>query len=265
MTKSQQDSKKIKNFYNLLTEKFTVKDNSPEDKIVKDLKFKLSKSNKRNSIDINYFLKQIKNQPWQNYEQGGLKIYQCYCNKLKKFLVEPEDEIKLSRTSSSDGKVLRYQKYIDLQFNKKNIFRGQFCSIKTFKLVDNSLNGQFLKTFQLKNQAPLSLTSRSVLNSFKNKYIYYAIDDILYLLDSKPSERDNLLKVLYSSMVSLHNQFSVNFFDIWIDSIYFNESFEINRFLKYKSTILNPTSTLTLVLKLHYFTRTPIKRPEAIW
>jgi len=252
MTKSQQDYKKIKSFYNLLNKKFTLKNNAPF-------------INKENSIDINYLRKQIKKQPWQNYQQSGLKTYQCYCNKLNKFLDERQEKIKINRTGLSDGKVLIYQNGINLKFDKKNTFKGQFCSIKTFKLVDNSLNGQFLKTFKLKNQIPLSLTSRSILNSFKNKYIYYAIDDILYLLDSNPSERDNLLKVVYSCMISLHNQFSVNFFDIWIDSIYFNENFQVNRFIKYQSAILKPTSTLTLVLKLHYFTRIPIKKSESIW
>ena len=252
MTKFQQDHKKIKSFYNLLNKKFTLKNNA-------------TFINKENSIDINYLRKQIKTQPWQNYQQSELKTYQCYCNKLNKFLDERQEKIKINRTGLSDGKVLIYQNGINLKFNKKNTFKGQFCSIKTFKLVDNSLNGQFLKTFKLRNQVPLSLTSRSILNSFKNKYIYYAIDDILYLLDSNPSERDNLLKVVYSSMISLHNQFSVNFFDIWIDSIYFNENFQVNRFIKYQSAILKPTSTLTLVLKLHYFTRIPTKRSESIW
>ena len=127
------------------------------------------------------------------------------------------------------------------------------------------MNGQFLKTFQFTNNAPLSLTSRSLLNSFKNKYIYYAIDDILYLLDSNPSERDNLLRLLYASMLSLHNEFSVNFFDIWIDAVYFSENFQTNRFLKNQTTTLSQTFHITLVLKLHYFTRTPIKRSESIW
>jgi hypothetical protein len=38
----------------------------------------------------------------------------------------------------------------------------------------------------------LSSTAKFILNSFQNKYIYYAIDDILYLLKSDPIERDSL-------------------------------------------------------------------------
>jgi hypothetical protein len=40
------------------------------------------------------------------------------------------------------------------------------------------------KTFQIKYEKKLSLTAKFILNSFQNKYIYYAIDDILYLLKS---------------------------------------------------------------------------------
>jgi hypothetical protein len=103
------------------------------------------------------------------------------------------------------------------------------------------------------------------LNSFTNKYIYYAIDDILYLLDSNPIERDNLLNILYSCMLSLHNEFSINFFDIWIDSIYFNDICETNRFLKTQIVKKNQTSNLIRPVKLHYFKRIPIKKPQSIW
>jgi hypothetical protein len=49
----------------------------------------------------------------------------------------------------------------------------------------------------------LSSTAKFILNSFQNKYIYYAIDDILYLLKSDPIERDSLLAILYSPILSL--------------------------------------------------------------
>lgn len=137
--------------------------------------------------------------------------------------------------------------------------------MKTFKLNNDSLNGQFLKTFQIQYSIPLSLTARTILTSFTNKYIYYAIDDILYLLNSNKIERNNLLAILYSSMLSLHNDFSINFFDIWIDSVYLNDSCETNRFLENKSQDSNQNNITHITLKLHYFTRTPIKKPEPIW
>ena len=59
------------------------------------------------------------------------------------------------------------------------------------------------KTFHMKYNKHLSLTAKFILNNFQNKYIYYAIDDILYSLRSKPIERDNLLAILYSPILSL--------------------------------------------------------------
>ena len=128
-----------------------------------------------------------------------------------------------------------------------------------------SLNEITFKTFQIKYEKKLSSVAKLLLNNFQNKYLYYAIDDILYLLNSNKIERDNLLAILYSSMLSLHNDFSINFFDIWIDSVYLNDSCETNRFLENKSQDSNQNNITHITLKLHYFTRTPIKKPEPIW
>jgi hypothetical protein len=95
------------------------------------------------------------------------------------------------------------------------------------------------QTFQIKYEKKLSSTAKFILNSFQNKYIYYAIDDILYLLKSNPIERDNLLAILYSPVLSLQNNFSINFFDIWIREIYINEISKVNKFLTNDSQILN--------------------------
>jgi len=54
------------------------------------------------------------------------------------------------------------------------------------------------KIFQIKYDRKLSSMAKFILNSFQNKYIYYAIDDILYLLKANSIERDNLLRILYS-------------------------------------------------------------------
>ena len=47
-----------------------------------------------------------------------------------------------------------------------------------------------LKTFQLKYDKPLSPIAKCLLNSFQDKYLYYAFDDILYLFKSSPTERE---------------------------------------------------------------------------
>ena len=119
------------------------------------------------------------------------------------------------------------------------------------------------KTFQMRYQKSLSPTAKCILNNFQNKYIYYAIDDILYLLKSKPVERDNLLTVLYSPILSLQNNFSVNFFDIWIHEVYIDEISKTNKFLKNDFTTLKQFNFITI----KFFYKTPIarKKQEPLW
>ena len=119
------------------------------------------------------------------------------------------------------------------------------------------------KTFRIEYNETLSLAAKFILNSFQNKYIYYAIDDILYSFRSNPSERDNLLAVLYSPILSLQNNFLVNFFDIWIRDIYIDEISKTNKFLKEDSENLYKVTYITI--KLFYKTRVPIKKQESLW
>jgi hypothetical protein len=119
------------------------------------------------------------------------------------------------------------------------------------------------KTFQIKYHKNLSLTAKFILNNFQNKYIYYAIDDILYSLKSNPIERDNLLAVLYSPIISLQNNFSVNFFDIWIREVYLDEISKSNKFLKNESETLKQFNYITI--KFIYKTKVPIKKQESLW
>lgn len=125
------------------------------------------------------------------------------------------------------------------------------------------LNESSLKTFQIRYDKKLSSLAKLVLNSFQNKYIYYAIDDILYSFKSDPSERDNLLAILYSPVLSLQNNFSINFFDIWIDEIYIHEVSKVNKFLKNDLPNLDQDSYITI--KLLYTTRIPVKKPDPLW
>ena len=119
------------------------------------------------------------------------------------------------------------------------------------------------KTFRLQYHDKLSVTSKLILNSFQNKYIYYAIDDILYGLKGSSLERDNLLAVLYSPILSLQNNFSVNFFDIWIRQVYIEERLKPNKFLKNNSETSHQLTTITI--QFFYKTRIPVKKQEALW
>jgi hypothetical protein len=119
------------------------------------------------------------------------------------------------------------------------------------------------KTFQIKYEKKLSLTAKFILNSFQNKYIYYAMDDILYLLELNSLEREDLLAILYSPVLSLQNNFSVNFFDIWIRDIYIDEISKVNRFLNNNSKI--PEQFNYITIKLFYKTKVPVKKQESLW
>ena len=118
-------------------------------------------------------------------------------------------------------------------------------------------------TFQIKYEKDLSTIARFILNSFQKKYIYYAIDDILYLLKSNPIERNNLLSIIYSPIISLQNNFSINFFDIWIHEIYINEVSKINKFVPSNSQNFEQFSYITI--KLFYKPGIPIKKQGTLW
>ena len=119
------------------------------------------------------------------------------------------------------------------------------------------------QTFQIKYERKLSSTAKVILNSFQNKYIYYAIDDILYSLKGNSIERDNLLAILYSPVLSLQNNFSINFFDIWIREVYIEEISKVNKFLTKDFQTLEQFSYITI--KLFYKTRVPVKKQESLW
>lgn len=119
------------------------------------------------------------------------------------------------------------------------------------------------KTFHIRYEKQLSPIATCILNSFQNKYIYYAIDDILYSLKGTPIERDNLLAILYSPVLSLQNNFSINFFDIWIHDVYIEKRSKVNKFIQNDSNTLGESTYITI--KFFYKTRIPVKKQESLW
>ena len=120
-----------------------------------------------------------------------------------------------------------------------------------------------LETFQIRYEKKLSSVTKLVLKSFQKKYIYYAIDDILYSFKLNKSERDNLLAILYSPVISLQNNFSINFLDIWINEIEIKEVSKVNKFLNDDSSNFEQRSCITI--KLSYKTPIPFKKPDSLW
>ena len=68
-----------------------------------------------------------------------------------------------------------------------------------------------------------------MLNNFQHKYFYHIVDDILYSLKAQPIERDKLLSIIYAPVIYLQNNFSIDFFDIWVDEIYINQESKVNK------------------------------------
>lgn len=134
---------------------------------------------------------------------------------------------------------------------------------RPFKYPNPEFDEILSETFQVKYEKRLSSTTKLILNSFQNKYIHYAIDDILYFLKLNSLERDNLLEILYSLMISLQNSFSVNFFDIWIGEVHIDEIGKVNKFLNTDSQI---SGQLTYIkIQLFYTTSLPVKKQEPLW
>lgn len=119
------------------------------------------------------------------------------------------------------------------------------------------------KTFQIKYEKKLSLIAKLIFNSFQNKYIFYAIDDILYFFELNENERENILAILYSPILSLQNNYSINFYDIWIKEIYIDEISKSNKFLISDSQTSNQFTYITI--RLFYKIPVPVKKQESLW
>ena len=119
------------------------------------------------------------------------------------------------------------------------------------------------KVFHISYKKNLSPTAKIILNSFQNKYIYYAIDDILYAFRYNPSERDSLLAILYSPILSLQNNFSINFFDIWIREVYIDEISKTNKFFNHESKTFKQSNLITI--QFLYKVSIPVKKQESLW
>lgn len=119
------------------------------------------------------------------------------------------------------------------------------------------------KTFHIKYNKKLSSVAKLVLNSLHNKYLYYAIEDILCFLQLRPIECDSILAIIYSPVLFLHNNFSINFFDIWIQDIYITETSKFNKFLKKKK--LRSQSFNYITIKFFYRITPPTIKPKILW
>jgi hypothetical protein len=117
-----------------------------------------------------------------------------------------------------------------------------------------------IKTFNVKSEKKLSPLAKLILQSVQFKHFYYVRDDISYLLKSNPIERDFLLQALYSIVISLQNNLSINFFDIWIYEIYITDNSKSTKLENQNSTCSN-----YLTIKLACQMKPPPEKIEIPW
>jgi len=105
-----------------------------------------------------------------------------------------------------------------------------------------------IKTFHFRYEKRLSSLTKLILQSIQFKHFYYVRDDIFYLLKSNIAERDYILQSLYSIVIYLQNNLSINFFDMWIYEVYINETLTKNKFMIQTSQNLESCEYITIKL-----------------
>lgn len=127
-----------------------------------------------------------------------------------------------------------------------------------YPMFDKSNVG--VKTFQIFYDQDLSVETKLVLNTFQKKYLYHAIDDILYSFKFNLTEKDNLLGLLYSPVLSLQNDLCIDFFAIWIAELCIYKLSKSNRFL-----CTNCHNSYRIKMKLVYKIKEPPQTQKILW
>ena len=164
--------------------------------------------------------------------------------------------LSLDKKNFQDLEHIKVPEKLKLPYEGRQLFTRWTHSYPNFNEIKS-------KTFYIKYDQELSVVNKMMLNNFQNKYFYHVIDDIMYSLKSKPTERDTLLAIIYSPVLYLQNNFSIDFFDIWIDEIYIQQESKTNKFLA--KNISNLESFSYITIKFLYTTKLPVKKPEPLW
>ena len=164
--------------------------------------------------------------------------------------------LSLDKKSFTDLERIELNEKLKLPYEGRQVFTRWTHSYPNLNEIKS-------KTFYIKYDQELPVVNKIMLNNFQNKYLYHVIDDIMYSLKSKPTERDTLLAIIYSPVLYLQNNFSIDFFDIWIDEIYIHQESKVNKFLAKNIPNLEPFSYITI--KFLYTTKLPVKKPEPLW
>lgn len=151
----------------------------------------------------------------------------------------------------------------ELWYQKKKRYSAQTKIKQGRPLFYPNQEKQACKTFQVYYKGKFSDITKLILTSLKNKYIYYAIEDINLNKSLNSIEKNNLLSILSSIMIWLQNNQYTNLFDIWIGNIYLQEERSLNRFME--SEIKTSINNTKVILVLFYKIRLPRKTSKSLW
>ena len=117
-----------------------------------------------------------------------------------------------------------------------------------------------IQTFTINCNRKISIYGKKILQSLKFKPYYYVVDDILYLLKFEPNECDYFLQILNSSVIALQNNFSINFFDIYVYEIQIEDKIKNNNIQNKSFKNVN-----RIIIRLAYQFKPIEKTIETIW
>ena len=120
-----------------------------------------------------------------------------------------------------------------------------------------------LFTFNIKYNRDISPLAKNIIQSFNLKLYYYVVEDLSYFLREKPTELDKILEILNCTVLFLHNNFFINFFDIYVYEINVKEVKNHNKLIHSNSMNLSIVNYLSI--KLAYQSKKINKKFETIW
>lgn len=120
-----------------------------------------------------------------------------------------------------------------------------------------------IKTFNIKYNRDISPLAKNIIQSFNLKLYYYVVEDLSYFLREKPTELDKILEILNCTVLFLHNNFFINFFDIYVYEINVKEVKNHNKLIHSNSMNLSIVNYLSI--KLAYQSKKINKKFETIW
>ena len=169
-------------------------------------------------------------------------------SKLLKDVSHPTELKDVDIGQSKFLDIVSQERYVELRAKYEYDWSADPPKKRRVELTLNFPKNFQIKTFHFKSEKKLSSLTKLILQSIQFKHFYYVRDDIFYLLKSNMAERYCILQGLYSIVIYLQNNLSINFFDMWIYEVYINESLTKNKFMSQTSQNIKSYEYITIKL-----------------